>query len=939
MATNDHSEAPGAEDPPAKNLTDDVKRLLDQLAGQITDADQRHTDSLQDMQERLGALSDRAAAAKPEVPDDSAEAFARVETAMAALAGRLADAEQNAPPADSAADEAITVLPEDVRASLRRAIANGHREAQTAKSAWSEAASEALAQHRERGPAAAAPAAALSETPLAARYPYVGPHSGANAPAQSAAPAIERAWLEERFADIADRVETSMARLDRHNSFETIAARFDQLEQRFAVALDGAPGHVGPDAGSLRGLEKQITGLFAELDRTQVQLGRLDTIESRLTELRSDPSDDHLTRLIRAASPTDAQLSAVAMAAAECVAERIRGAASAGASAPAGAAPLGAAMLSPVADPRLGELTALMQEFIGDHRLGDAQTAEALDTMQQAMQHLIDRVEAIEAAQITGHDELMRATQVQHAGRTDGQHERLDFGFREQDLTPRAIGTDELPRLAVIGPGTHHSESQLGPQAVPEATPQTPSGDSHPEPRREPSAPDHEDNTRHATAMPDNRVQASATTSAHRAPPPASPSTGEPHRDAFIAMARRAAEKAAREPSPEAGAAASDKPAGVLGWARQLAGSRSANGAASPARRPRLLLVASFAAFLLAGFWMLAGSGLRGIIPGIGSLIPASSTPSTGMNGAAPADDAPDHLAPASQGPRKNRFPGMGRVVDGGVGITIDEGPAPSGPAAPLKARDEVQLASLSTRTALQEAQTTTAAAPETTARLASAMYRSVEMPSVMIGPLSLRTAAAKGDPSAQFEVASRFAEAKGVPQDFAKAATWYQRAAAQGHANAQYRLGALYERGLGVAADPARARVWYGRAAEQGNVRAMHNLAVFSAGRPGTSPDYPSAVQWFTEAADRGLADSQYNLGILYESGLGVPASMVEAYKWYALAARSGDKDAGRRRDALRMKLDARNVSAADALVIRWRAKPLEPAANGTRVPGLAAR
>jgi localization factor PodJL len=114
-----------------------------------------------------------------------------------------------------------------------------------------------------------------------------------------------------------------------------------------------------------------------------------------------------------------------------------------------------------------------------------------------------------------------------------------------------------------------------------------------------------------------------------------------------------------------------------------------------------------------------------------------------------------------------------------------------------------------------------------------------------------------------------------------------------------------------------------------------MHNLAVLSAGRPGVRPDYPSAVRWFTEAANRGLADSQYNLGILYESGLGVPASNIEAYKWYALAARSGDKDAAKRRDLVRQKLDAASTKTADVLVIQWRATAVEAEANDTRSPG----
>ena len=896
MTRNDHSEASGAEDPPAKDLTDDVKRLLDQLAGQISDADQRHSESVQDMQERLAALSDRATAAKPDLPDDCAEVFGRVETAMGALADRLADAKPNAPPrdpaADPGADEATTVLPEEVRAELRRAIADGHREEKTA----------ALTHHLQRGPASGSP----PEQPTAARYPYVGPHSAAQPaiPPNPPATAIERAWLEDRFADIADRVEKSMSRLDRHNSFEAIAARFDQLEQRFAVALDAAPTRGGPDAGALQGIEKQITGLFAELDRTHTQLGRLDTIESRLTELRGAPSDEKMNGLVGTATPTDAQLSAVAMAAAECVAERIRG------MTPASAAPSDAAPPTAAPDPRLGELIGVMQAFISEHRTGDVETAEALDTMQQAMQHLIDRVEAIEAAQITGHDELMRAAQGMQPRRTDGRHEPLDFGFREQDLRPAAgaVGMDELPRVAVVGP----------------ATPPAPDDDFHRDPRRALPALDHEGDARRLGVAHDNNAVAPAAPGAQHAPLQGLPAAaGEPHREAFIAMARRAAAKAAREPSPDTDNAATDHPAGPFGWVRQLAAYRSTDGAAGPARRPRILLVASIAAFLLAGFWMLAGSGLRVMIPGIGSAQPASPATSTGMNRTAPADDATSHPARLPEQPG-SRFPGLGRVVDGGFGITIDERPGRTAAAAPLKVSEPVQLASLAAPTTQDEAQGSAAMLERPGTRSGP-----VEMPSAKIGPLSLRQAAANGDRAAQFEVGLRFAEAKGVPQDFGLAATWYQRAAAQGLANAQYRLGQLYDRGLGVVADPARARVWYGRAAEQGNVQAMHNLAVFSASRTDSAPDYPSAVQWFTEAANRGLADSQYNLGILYESGRGVPASLVEAYKWYALAARSSDKDAIQRRDVLRNKLEPASVNAVDTLVIKWRAQPLDPAAN----------
>ena len=172
------------------------------------------------------------------------------------------------------------------------------------------------------------------------------------------------------------------------------------------------------------------------------------------------------------------------------------------------------------------------------------------------------------------------------------------------------------------------------------------------------------------------------------------------------------------------------------------------------------------------------------------------------------------------------------------------------------------------------------------------------KLPPATVGPFSLRIAAAKGDASAQFEVASRLAEGKGLDQDLKEAAQWYQRSAASGFAMAQFRLGTLYERGLGVKRDAARAQVWYERAAAQGNVKAMHNLAVLAASR-NPKGDYETAARWFTAAAEHGLADSQYNLAVLYENGMGVTKDMQKAYKWLLLAAKQGDKDAAARRDA----------------------------------------
>lgn len=183
-----------------------------------------------------------------------------------------------------------------------------------------------------------------------------------------------------------------------------------------------------------------------------------------------------------------------------------------------------------------------------------------------------------------------------------------------------------------------------------------------------------------------------------------------------------------------------------------------------------------------------------------------------------------------------------------------------------------------------------------------------------------LGKAAAGGDPIAQFEVASRFADGRGIAKDEAQAFTWYQRAAMHGFAPAQFRLAALLERGAGATADVERAKVWYRRAAEQGHVSAMHNLAVLITRKDGVAPDYATAATWFREAAERGLADSQYNLGVLCEMGLGVSKDLPEAYKWLALAARGGDKEAAARLLQVKTRLDVDQVAATERQIADWR-------------------
>lgn len=204
---------------------------------------------------------------------------------------------------------------------------------------------------------------------------------------------------------------------------------------------------------------------------------------------------------------------------------------------------------------------------------------------------------------------------------------------------------------------------------------------------------------------------------------------------------------------------------------------------------------------------------------------------------------------------------------------------------------------------------TPAARAPEVTATTPAAYNE--QLPDAIGGP-ALRSAALKGDAAAAFEIASRYADGKGVPANYAEAIKWFDRAAQKGLVPAHFRLGSLYEKGLGTQKDIGAAKRSYIAAAEGGNAKAMHNLAVLFADGGGQGPDYKTASEWFRKASDYGLADSQYNLAVLFARGIGVEQNLIESYKWFSLAAAQGDADAGKKRDDVGKRMDQQSLAAA---------------------------
>ena len=218
---------------------------------------------------------------------------------------------------------------------------------------------------------------------------------------------------------------------------------------------------------------------------------------------------------------------------------------------------------------------------------------------------------------------------------------------------------------------------------------------------------------------------------------------------------------------------------------------------------------------------------------------PASPESTTADAAAAPADQPADTAAEAAAS-----ADALAAEVTAPKGITLQIGKDRPTPAQLEHLERQQAMATLSSR--LGAAATTTAptpislvpeqptAEPVTPAGVpggeaptdARAMQ---ELPPATVGPLSLRIAAAKGDPSRSSRSAPASPRARASQQNFAEAITWYRAGRQRGFCSAQFRIGtplrARPRRENRLGAGP----VWYKRAADQGNVTAMHNLAVLT--------------------------------------------------------------------------------------------------------------
>jgi localization factor PodJL len=578
-----------------------------------------------------------------------------------------------------------------------------------------------------------------------------------------------------------------------------------------------------------------------------------------------------------------------------------------------------------------GGLADLVKRELSDIRFSQAETDRhtqgSLEAVHNTLGHVVDRLAMIEGD--------MRSARVQMAPPKDEEapgrdfsapaalaHEVLRSSSFEAPLAPTeaepptaaitAQGEADLPEQAQnhfdAAPREFHSVSAVTPPVatvIPEAISEI--LEPHTAPSRvanEPALPpDHplEPGTRPSAraGSPTERIAASESAIREIPPTPREPVSTS----SFIAAARRAAQAAAAAPPPEkVGRGAAKKSGGKAGETSTIT-----------SKIRSLLVGASVVVIVLGTFKMamtLLDTGGTLQMPAMeNSAEPQASAKSSAEDRASPvmpAQVAPPMTSPAPTGKQSfNNY--MPDTADGTASVAIPQNivaPSPSSTSDVTGAIPVLQGAAGRSKLALIP------------------IPPSEHLPDAIGGPV-LRSAALKGDPTAAYEVAVRFAEGKGVAANYDEAVKWLDRAAQAGVVPAIFRLGSFYEKGLAVTKDVAIARHYYVQAADRGNAKAMHNLAVLDADGGGKGADYRSAVQWFRKAADRGVADSQYNLGILYARGIGVEQNLAESFKWFSLAAAQGDADAGRKRDDVANRLDPQSLAAAKLATQTFTAEP----------------
>lgn len=658
---------------------------------------------------------------------------------------------------------------------------------------------------------------------------------------------LSQSGHSDMFAALEQRIAALTTTLEQRERPSTDTGHFDKAVRTISDRLDNL--QVGGDAAStFTHVEQRVAHLLERLEASEARPGNLNRVESGLSEIM---------QMLQHRGTGDA--------------------------APASAVP---AMDPAFVDEIRRELSDMRQSQVDTTR----HTQDSLEVVHNTLGHVVDRLAQIEGDLRQGRPAPAPAP-VPPPAPSRPAAPPIPPQTRPELPNPALLQSAARP-AAQIPAKAEPIPSQLPKEPAPaiNAAPSRPARSPiDPDlPPDHPLEPGSRNNARPSAA---ERI-ASSENALRDIPPPKGPVSSSN----FIQAARRAAQAAQAgeaKPAPKK----ANRVTALNDAARAVANAKETSPDTSRSSRVRALLVGASVFVIVLGTFKMASnlwhSGETGrSAPAMEShAVPPAPTPAP----PAQTPDADDNDAPAP----------------------VQSAPQAPSMTSPTPIDKQSMNAPATTLPGWASSPSITPAAPpaqpanaDITGSIPSVSGAVAPLPESIGGP-ALRAAALKGDASAAYEIALRYADGRGVTANFEEAAKWYDRAAKANLVPALFRLGTLYEKGLGVRKDIDTANRYYRAAADRGNAKAMHNLAVLEADGGG-KPNYKAAAYWFLKAAEHGVADSQFNLGILYARGIGVEQNLAESYKWFSLAAAQGDTDSAHKRDDVAKRLDPASLAKA---------------------------
>ena len=149
--------------------------------------------------------------------------------------------------------------------------------------------------------------------------------------------------------------------------------------------------------------------------------------------------------------------------------------------------------------------------------------------------------------------------------------------------------------------------------------------------------------------------------------------------------------------------------------------------------------------------------------------------------------------------------------------------------------------------------------------------------------------ASKQGNIEAIANLGDMYFEGKGVEKNYIKAVECFKKAADNDNAYAQNYLGMCYENGIGVEFNLKNAFEFYKKAAEFENSESEFKIGLFYDKGYYVNCDVKEAMKWFKKSADHGYAKAKAVLGYYYLIGKGVEKNEEKAYKYTYDAAKQG--------------------------------------------------